>query len=87
MRTGTAQHREEKAWGISSVYKKYLKKSCEEDGARLFPVVPSTRTRSSGHKLEEAISKCQEALVCFVDDGALSQAAKEAMKFLSLQIS
>jgi len=30
---------------------KYLKGRCQEGGARLFPVVPSNRTRASGHKL------------------------------------
>jgi len=31
----------------------YLQSGCQEDGTRLFPVVPSDRTRGNGHTLKQ----------------------------------
>lgn len=43
------QTKGEEAWGDLIIYK-YLKGRCNEVKARLFSVVPSVRTRGTGHK-------------------------------------
>lgn len=52
LRAGTARPApEEDPWEISNTYK-CLKAGCEDDGATLFLVVHSTRTRGNGDKLK-----------------------------------
>jgi len=54
---------------------KYLKRECEADGPRYFPVVPSDRTRGNGHKLKHR-RLCLNIRKNLTSDQALAQVAR-----------
>lgn len=63
----------------------YLQDEGQEDGARLFPVVSSTRTKVKDTNLNtEVTTKCKEKLSS-EGVGALAQVLKEAVESTSLR--
>jgi len=60
---------------LINIYK-YLKCGCQEDGAKLFSVVPSDRTKSNRHKLKHTLFCLNLWKNVFECDRALEQAAQ-----------
>lgn len=63
-RAGAIQPEGEKAQGRSVNVHKKLKVGCKKDGAAIFPVVPSTRTRGSWCKQEIPLAISKHFFVC-----------------------
>ena len=76
-RAQTVYPGEEKAQGDLFNIRKYLKAGCKEDRARLFLVVPSDSTRSSGHKLKHR-RLCMNIRNHCEGDSTLAQVAQDS---------
>jgi len=88
-RAATVQPGEEKSQGdLIKVYK-YLQGGCKEDGARLFSVMPSDRTRGSGHRLKHRRSPLNTRKHFFTvrETKRWHRLPKEVMGSPSLEIS
>lgn len=69
------------------MYITYLRGGCKHDGARLFPVATSARTRGNGHKLEhKRFLITSGSIYVLAGAGALAQVVQKVSRISSLKI-
>lgn len=69
------------------MYVTYLRGGCKHDGARLFPVATSARTRGNGHKLEhKRFLITSGSIYVLAGAGALAQVVQKVSRISSLKI-